>query len=141
MFFIGQTDNGWRCPGCQNPSTVIPSLYKCFCGRVTNPAQLRSKGDMSVPHSCGEPCRKRLNTSSESPCQHKCPQLCHPGPCPPCPVMVTRKCPCGKSRSVYQSICVSVYVSSIVLLFLLVHMFVVVFIIFYLHVAKYVVKY
>jgi len=23
---------GWRCPGCQNTTQEIPSVYKCFCG-------------------------------------------------------------------------------------------------------------
>ena len=40
----GSTDQlelGWQCPGCQNPSTTIPSVYKCFCGKVTNPERKR----------------------------------------------------------------------------------------------------
>lgn len=92
-------EEGWRCPGCQNPSSVVPSVYKCFCGRVNNPAQRRGKGDMTVPHSCGEPCKKKLAISEDLNCNHKCHQLCHPGPCPPCPVTITRYCPCGKTSS------------------------------------------
>lgn len=93
-------DKGWRCPGCQNSSTVIPSVYKCFCGRVTNPSERRGRGDMTVPHSCGETCYKKLAITVNDTCHHRCHQLCHPGPCPPCPVTVLRKCPCGKSRYV-----------------------------------------
>jgi transcriptional repressor NF-X1 len=92
-------EDGWRCPACQATSTVIPSVYKCFCGKVTNPNKSRKRNDLTVPHTCGEPCRKRLAPSDDSFCPHKCPQLCHPGPCPPCPIVVTRKCPCGKSSS------------------------------------------
>lgn len=29
-------------------------------------------------------------------CGHFCLTLCHPGPCPPCPKMVSTKCHCGK---------------------------------------------
>ena len=93
---------GWRCPGCQNASKVVPSVYKCYCGKVTNP-QPRSKGELTVPHSCGDLCLKKLSVAPESTCKHKCRLLCHPGPCPPCPVVVTRNCPCGKK--VYQVRC------------------------------------
>ena len=94
----GSTDQlelGWRCPGCQNPSTTIPSVYKCFCGKVANPERKR---DSSTPHSCGELCGRKLATSAESLCHHRCQLLCHPGPCPPCPVMVLRSCFCGRTR-------------------------------------------
>ena len=30
--------------------------------------------------------------------RHECQLPCHPGPCPPCPVMVTRYCPCGREK-------------------------------------------
>ena len=92
-------EEGWRCPGCQNSSKVVPSVYKCFCGHVSNPGDRRGRGSMMVPHSCGEPCLKKLAlSSSSSNCHHKCHQLCHPGPCPPCPVTVVRHCPCRKTR-------------------------------------------
>ena len=93
---------GWRCPGCQNASKVVPSIYKCYCGKVTNPRP-RSRGELTVPHGCGELCLKKLATNPESTCKHKCHLLCHPGPCPPCPVMVTINCPCG--RKTYQVRC------------------------------------
>lgn len=95
---IDNPQSGWRCPCCQTMSTVIPSVYKCFCGRLNNPGQSRRKGDLTVPHSCGETCGRRLGSSLEALCRHKCQQLCHPGPCPPCAAMVTRTCPCGKER-------------------------------------------
>ena len=47
-------DAGWRCPGCRSVSTVIPSVYKCFCGKVVDPCAGRSHRDMTIPHSCGE---------------------------------------------------------------------------------------
>jgi NF-X1-type zinc finger protein NFXL1 len=31
-------------------------------------------------------------------CQHTCLLLCHPGPCPPCPLLVDASCFCGKAR-------------------------------------------
>lgn len=86
--------NGWRCPGCQNISTRPPNKYFCFCGKVRDPDWTPRDG--ITPHSCGEVCKKkRLNP----PCDHSCNELCHPGPCPSCPVMVTRRCYCGKSST------------------------------------------
>ena len=31
-------------------------------------------------------------------CTHSCLLLCHPGPCPPCPLLVDASCFCGKAR-------------------------------------------
>ncbi|XP_020615998.1 protein shuttle craft-like isoform X3 [Orbicella faveolata] len=83
---------GWRCPGCQNATQEIPSVYKCFCGKVIDPEWKRHEG--LIPHSCGELCGKRRDLL----CQHRCNQLCHPGPCPNCPVMITKACSCGKTK-------------------------------------------
>ena len=43
--------------------------------------------------TCEKVCGKRL------PCgRHNCQEKCHPpGPCPPCPLTLPRKCPCGKT--------------------------------------------
>ncbi|KAI8921762.1 hypothetical protein BC831DRAFT_475882 [Entophlyctis helioformis] len=40
--------------------------------------------------TCKETCRMPL------PCGHECADLCHTGPCDPCPLLVSRKCRCGK---------------------------------------------
>ena len=69
---------GWRCPACQNGSPIVPTLYKCYCGKLTNPRP-HSKGDLTAPHSCGDLCRRNLAKTSQSSCQHKCQLLCHPG--------------------------------------------------------------
>ena len=141
---VEEPSEGWRCPACQNPSDVIPTLYKCYCGKLTNPHP-RSRGDLTAPHSCADLCGRNLARDPQSSCQHKCQLLCHPGtctsitshacmyicikhatksahlkmyiyfsvfhfnkhqpylflfqcvgPCPPCPVMVSRSCPCGR---------------------------------------------
>ena len=85
-------ESGWRCPGCQNVSTRPPNKYYCFCGKVRDPVWNPRAG--ITPHSCGEVCgKKRTNP----PCDHSCNELCHPGPCPTCPVMVAKHCPCGKT--------------------------------------------
>lgn len=39
-----------------------------------------------APHSCGELCGRRLNEDGAG-CDHTCLLLCHPGPCPPCPLV------------------------------------------------------
>lgn len=90
----------WRCPGCQSVQLTSSKeiRYVCFCGkRPEPPADL-----YLTPHSCGEPCGKRLERElpgmqKEDTCPHICVLQCHPGPCPPCKAFAPpRKCPCGK---------------------------------------------
>jgi len=92
-----QTDTGgWRCPGCQAVTAHVPKEYRCFCRKLRDPEWNRNQSD--VPHSCGEVCGRQRNTEG---CVHKCVDLCHPGPCPPCNSSVNRSCPCGlESRMV-----------------------------------------
>lgn len=87
-----KSDDGWRCPACQNISKKIPREYYCFCGKQKNPQYNRS----DVAHSCGELC------SRVDSCEHPCTLLCHPGPCPPCQAMVQRSCGCGRSSKPMQ---------------------------------------
>ncbi|XP_055641833.1 protein shuttle craft [Toxorhynchites rutilus septentrionalis] len=82
-----KSDEGWRCPACQNITQKIPREYYCFCGKQKNPQYNRT----DVAHSCGELCAR------EELCEHPCTLLCHPGPCPPCQAMVQRSCGCGRS--------------------------------------------
>ena len=72
----------------------MPKDYRCFCRKVKNPEWNRNEG--LVPHTCGEVCKK--TKSSPVGCIHKCVELCHPGPCPPCTAVVQILCPCGKER-------------------------------------------
>ncbi|XP_038829249.1 transcriptional repressor NF-X1-like isoform X2 [Salvelinus namaycush] len=85
-----ETNDGWRCPACQNVVFQPPNTYKCFCGKVTNPEFQRSE----IPHSCGDMCGKKR---SGADCKHPCNILCHPGPCPQCPAFVTKACICGRT--------------------------------------------
>ncbi|XP_066250881.1 NF-X1-type zinc finger protein NFXL1 [Euwallacea similis] len=79
----------WCCPKCRADYSPdqYPTKYVCFCGKLEDP----KFQPFLVAHSCGEICRKELL----SVCGHKCLLLCHPGPCPPCPVTVTVPCFCG----------------------------------------------
>jgi len=81
----------WGCPKCRFSYTAaqVPERYECYCGKVADPPF----DPWLVPHSCGESCGKPL----EPTCGHKCLILCHPGPCPPCPKVVTTNCFCGQS--------------------------------------------
>ncbi|BES99872.1 R3H domain [Nesidiocoris tenuis] len=84
-------ESGWRCPACQNVTQIIPTEYKCMCGRVTEPQWVRGE----TPHCCGQVCGKRKG------CPHGCTLLCHPGACPPCAANIERQCGCGRtSRTV-----------------------------------------
>ncbi|XP_008191258.2 NF-X1-type zinc finger protein NFXL1 [Tribolium castaneum] len=82
----------WGCPKCRHNYQLedIPDKYYCFCGKTTNP-ELQP---FLVPHSCGDICGKDLVPL----CGHRCLLLCHPGPCPPCPVTVSVTCYCGKKQ-------------------------------------------
>ena len=83
----------WSCPNCATkfPPSSIPTKYKCYCGRFTDP-QPPSKSSTSTPHSCAKPCMKQRPVG----CKHACSLTCHPGPCPPCPVVLKEKCHCQK---------------------------------------------
>lgn len=87
-----KSEEGWRCPACQNTTKTVPKHYYCFCGKQKNPQYNRN----DLAHTCGDVCEK-----SEL-CEHSCTLLCHPGPCPPCQATVTRKCGCGKSSKMMQ---------------------------------------
>ncbi|CAH0546976.1 unnamed protein product [Brassicogethes aeneus] len=86
---VCQNKISWGCPKCRyvySPDE-IPANYFCFCKKVTKPKFQQ----YLVPHSCGEICKKDLVPK----CGHQCLLLCHPGPCPPCPVTVNVTCFCG----------------------------------------------
>ena len=96
-------DNGaWRCPKCQKSYATRPQdlTYTCFCKKTVRPATL----SFSTPHTCEAVCgRVRRGT----PCPHPCASVCHPGPCPPCPVVTPPK-PCFCGKTTYVSACDSV---------------------------------
>ncbi|XP_054741461.1 protein shuttle craft [Anastrepha obliqua] len=87
-----KSDDGWRCPACQNVVKEVPRDYYCFCGKVKNPPYTRH----DIAHSCGDTCRRVEG------CVHACTLLCHPGPCPPCQAYVKRECGCGKTTKTMQ---------------------------------------
>lgn len=80
----------WGCPKCRRQYTSLPGQYSCFCGKVLDPVF----NPWNAPHSCGEEC------AVENPvCGHPCMLLCHPGPHPPCPRVLTASCYCGKEST------------------------------------------
>lgn len=91
---FGKKDYPWHCPKCrfEYQRVETPSRYYCYCGKVEDPPV----DPWLVPHSCGQVCEKEFKPS----CGHKCLLLCHPGPCPPCPKMVTITCYCKKAKPV-----------------------------------------
>nr|CAH8854860.1 unnamed protein product [Trichobilharzia regenti] len=96
----------WHCPSCQTDyeTPFYLLFYQCFCGRTRNPEFHPARN--TVPHGCDQLCNKvkRLlsahnlpsNSVADYRCPHRCTELCHPGPCPPCLHSVTLSCPCGK---------------------------------------------
>ncbi|CAA6654762.1 unnamed protein product [Spirodela intermedia] len=103
---IRPSDPAWSCSsGCYDlfhliciqswvelPAEPDPRIYYCYCGKVENPPP----DPWIVPHSCGEICGRSLRGD----CGHHCLLLCHPGPCPPCPKLVTTRCFCGFTKDV-----------------------------------------
>lgn len=87
-----KSDEGWRCPACQNITVKVPQHCYCFCGKQRDPPYNRN----DVAHTCGEVCGRTDG------CSHACTLLCHPGPCPPCQATVTRKCGCGRTERSMQ---------------------------------------
>ncbi|GAA6062232.1 hypothetical protein JCM10212_000811 [Sporobolomyces blumeae] len=83
----------WSCPNCATKfaPSEIPTQYRCFCGRHADPHP-PSRGSSAVPHSCAKPCSRPRPVG----CKHACSLNCHPGPCPPCPVVLNEKCHCSK---------------------------------------------
>ncbi|SCV73947.1 BQ2448_6377 [Microbotryum intermedium] len=83
----------WRCPSCQTRfgAADVPKRYRCFCRRLVGP----SHRPPATPHSCGQPCARPRPDG----CVHaSCGLLCHPGPCPPCPVVLDLPCHCLKEH-------------------------------------------
>lgn len=69
------------------------SIQRCRCG-----AQQKLR-DCSTPiWQCDKVCGKKLDCGN-----HKCEEICHSGPCSPCPLTKQRTCPCGKTK--YQLPC------------------------------------
>lgn len=92
------TEQGWRCPACQNVTSEVPQVYQCFCKK-----QMLDIGwnRADTPHSCGEVCSRDLSRG-DNPCGHRCTLLCHPGPCPVCEIVITRYCGCGRTNCQMQ---------------------------------------
>ncbi|EER27094.1 NF-X1 type zinc finger family protein [Coccidioides posadasii C735 delta SOWgp] len=81
----------WRCPGCNLPQDVMPSIYSCWCEKEIDPRPLPGL----PPHSCGQSCSKSRNG-----CPHPCNSVCHAGPCASCQAMgPTQRCFCGRHES------------------------------------------
>ncbi|XP_058618505.1 NF-X1-type zinc finger protein NFXL1 isoform X2 [Onychostoma macrolepis] len=91
---FGKKDHPWPCPKCRYEYSPhqTPTRYYCYCGKEAEPVP----DPWLLPHSCGQVCEREFRP----PCGHHCLLLCHPGPCPPCPKMVSVSCLCGKSSRV-----------------------------------------
>jgi transcriptional repressor NF-X1 len=77
----------WRCPGCNLPTDVMPTSFRCWCEKETDPVSLPGL----PPFSCGQTCNRAR------PCPHACSTMCHAGSCEPCPHMgPTQSCFCGR---------------------------------------------
>lgn len=83
-------------PGVCGDCDLLPSrITSCYCGKSSLQVDERKSCLDPIP-TCSQICEKTL------PCGlHRCKEMCHPGSCAPCRVMVTQKCRCGStSRTV-----------------------------------------
>ncbi|XP_006818930.1 NF-X1-type zinc finger protein NFXL1-like [Saccoglossus kowalevskii] len=89
-------EQSWHCPKCrfEYKLSQCPTQYRCFCKRQADP----TFDPWLVPHSCGQKCDQVLQPE----CGHACLLLCHPGPCPPCPITVRTSCHCGRQPAVVR---------------------------------------
>ncbi|KAH8917672.1 hypothetical protein BT69DRAFT_642465 [Atractiella rhizophila] len=95
----------WRCPACNSQfgEKEMPGEYGCFCGKMNLGIKAQQEGEGGrmlrrgkVAHSCNQPCGKTIrNSRGEKACDHPCAHFCHPGPCPPCGIVITPSCHCG----------------------------------------------
>ncbi|CAL1709094.1 unnamed protein product [Somion occarium] len=82
------------CPPCQ-----ITIQLPCHCGRrsmsfrCSHLSLSKVRQAPPVDLSCGNKCGKKLNCAN-----HACEDVCHDGPCKPCPVTYVAKCYCGKEE-------------------------------------------
>ncbi|KAG5844963.1 hypothetical protein ANANG_G00133740 [Anguilla anguilla] len=91
---FGTKEHPWPCPKCrcEYKPQQTPRRYYCYCGKVQDPPF----DPWLLPHSCGQVCDREYKPA----CGHRCLLLCHPGPCPPCPKMVSVTCLCKKATPV-----------------------------------------
>ncbi|KAI9677394.1 MAG: Transcriptional repressor NF-X1 [Caeruleum heppii] len=71
-----------RCPTCRVFDTTA-LVASCWCGREAGNILPTNR----PPNSCAQTCRRRLTH-----CSHRCPVLCHAGPCPPCEKILAFDC-------------------------------------------------
>ncbi|CAL1131149.1 unnamed protein product [Cladocopium goreaui] len=86
----GGLEFDWACPGCRYHRVDLMPKYSCYCKKLDEP----ELNPHWLAHSCGDVCEK------DRGCPHKCPELCHPGPCPRCTAVGgPGRCHCGKESS------------------------------------------
>eukprot|EP00929_Paragymnodinium_shiwhaense_P030827 TRINITY_DN17398_c0_g1_i2.p1 TRINITY_DN17398_c0_g1~~TRINITY_DN17398_c0_g1_i2.p1 ORF type:complete len:1170 (-),score=215.73 TRINITY_DN17398_c0_g1_i2:85-3594(-) len=74
-------------PGPCQPCASLGPAGGCHCGREVKDA---TRCGEPTAWSCRNTCGKELSCGS-----HRCPLICHAGPCPPCAVAVQSSCFCG----------------------------------------------
>ncbi|KAF2842784.1 hypothetical protein M501DRAFT_925821 [Patellaria atrata CBS 101060] len=89
----------WRCPGCNLPKDTLLKSFTCWCEKEIDP-----KSEPGLPpFSCGQTCSRSRVIPKK--CPHRCAELCHAGPCPPCSQMgPAQSCFCGKDVSTKRCI-------------------------------------
>lgn len=88
------------CPPCYQ---VHQPPQTCFCGKDFRQVKCIDFDPDSAGWSCGKPCGAPLTCNaaevvlSDGKVEgHKCQQVCHAPPCPPCEIQETVSCFCGK---------------------------------------------
>ncbi|KAF5752574.1 putative nuclear transcription factor X-box binding [Tripterygium wilfordii] len=86
---------------CGNPLPCGNHYCTKTCHALSSPSTASTQHKRS--QLC-EDCNLNCQKEREPPCQHPCPQPCHPGDCHPCKVLVKRSCHCGSMVHVFECI-------------------------------------
>lgn len=79
-------------PGPCRPCESLAPPVSCHCGKNQFVVRCNELASTTFDKSCGKICKKNLSCGI-----HKCAEICHPGDCETCPIVVIQTCHCGKS--------------------------------------------
>lgn len=91
-------------PGnCRPCKLEVNAVKTCPCGKTLLEKLYKSKSSEprkqctdSVP-VCGQTCGREFSCGPPDN-HHTCSEVCHMGPCPPCPLKTTMRCRCGRAE-------------------------------------------
>lgn len=80
------------------PCPLTPALVdRCPCGQthLSHLLETPRASCLDPVPTCGKTCNRLLGCGKPGPGAHRCPEPCHAGPCPGCPLTTPVRCRCG----------------------------------------------